>query len=114
MILAFLSILLVILIGVFFFIFWPVFEKTSSYKRLQKRDSFLEWQKLIQEKEVLLDNLKELQLDFQMDKLGKNDFESLKSKLMLELTELMKRVESLEQTDQFLQKVYADLEREKV
>lgn len=112
MILSFLSLILVLLIGVFFFIFWPIFEKNKYRVRATRHRGFLEWQNLMQEKEVLLDNLKEVQLDYQMQKLEETDFQSLKAKLMNELSQIVSKIEEIERSDSFLKQVYMDIEKE--
>ena len=106
---AFFCLIAVVGIFLFLFVFWPFFIKLRSSTGIAQIEGFSDYHLLLQEKEVLLDNLKELELDLQMQKLDPNDYENLKSNLVMKLGEVMKQIRDLESKNDFLKNVHRDV-----
>src|ERR1700722_13687042 len=76
------------------FFLWPLLEETRAENLYE--NFFRTLESLIYEKEMLLENLKDLELDKTLQKIALPDYQDLRSKLMMETSSIYSKIEKLE------------------
>lgn len=108
--LVFLALSLVFFGVCLLFILWPYMESSTAYTT---SDFLREYERLIYERERLLENLRDLDLDFHMRKMSAEDLQDLKSKLIEETAAIYQAIESLEHSSHFFTELEIDLKKVK-
>ena len=86
---------------------WPLLElKPGGYK---PKDILRELERLLFERERLLSNLKDLELDRQMKKISGEDYEDLKNQLMSEAGGIYSALDRVEKETLVLKQIDRDL-----
>lgn len=112
MILAFAMTALLLVFAWLFFIFWPWIEPhiSETQTRATLNSALQDYQNLIQEREFLLENLKDLEQDHQAHKIEEADYESIRSELFGNISETLNRIKSLESSHPLMKSIEKDLE----
>lgn len=112
MLIAFYSAIVLVSLGSAVFIFWPWIEAQAKIKRQSVGfDSLDQYQNLVHESENHFETLRDLELDYQMEKLSDEDYQSLKSETVQKLAVLLQEIQQLEKSDSFFQSVEQDLSK---
>jgi hypothetical protein len=64
---------------------------------LNPSDSDPEHKNLLMEKDQLLDEIKDIDLDYGLEKLGENDYKELRQKYRLKAAQVIKKIENYEE-----------------
>lgn len=91
------------------FMVWPWLESQSTTTHGVSLKTFEEYRQLFNEREALLESLKDLEVDYQTGKLSPEDRESLQQGLSEKLMLILRQIENLEGSDPFLLAVQRDL-----
>lgn len=73
---------------------WPLLEEAPK-QRASRRVQGSREEKLLEEKEIVITNLKDVEMDYRMGKLSSEDYESLKTDLENRAVELLRMLERL-------------------
>lgn len=74
-------------------------------------DSLQEYAELIQTQEAILENLKDLELDHQMEKISDTDYQELRKKLLQSASILYKKIDSFESGSKLIRSIHEDLQK---
>lgn len=107
MMLAFLSVIVCIMLFVGLFVFFPIWHPPENPSGTEKE--FQAYQSLVHEQDIVFENLKELELDRQMQKLSEEDYQRLKTQLMSEALDASRKIEAFEKASSILQSIEQDL-----
>lgn len=89
---------LILIIAILLAVGIPVFGKLKSKKLVEAVDASSDTYKhLLVRKEETLISIKELEFDFSTDKISEPDYKELRHKLEKEATEILERLDHLEQ-----------------
>jgi len=102
---ALLAVTLVMLIGLAANVLWPFFDwnsKTVAYAPL------LQYERLLYAKEAVLENLRDIEQDYLLEKLNKADYEELRSKVMQQAAQIYGAIDQIEMSDD----LFARIEKE--
>jgi hypothetical protein len=98
-----------LLLFLILFMVWPWLESQPAATQGGSLKTFEDYRQLFNEREALLESLKDLEVDFQTGKLSPEDRESLQYSLSEKLMVILKQIENLEGSDPFLVAVQEDL-----
>jgi len=88
---------LFLVVGILIVVGVPLFRKLSSNKLFSKRNPVVEEYKHMQvRKEEVLLSIKELEFDFKVGKISREDFEQMMQKLESEAVTVLDRIDQLE------------------
>ncbi len=104
---ALITVVALLIASLFFFILLPFFLWAPAHESATQR--WLRYQKLYQEKQRLLEHLKDIELDHQLDKLNDQDHDGLRQSSLLELTKLYQEIEDFEKSDPVLLRIEKDM-----
>jgi len=107
MLLAWWSVCALIAAGVGLFAFWPVLVKSKT-TRMASND-FQIYQRLIQERERLMANLLDLENDYAIQKISKEDCEILRVDLLTEVADATSKISAFEAQNPVLNRILSDL-----
>lgn len=89
-------------------VYWPWIE--SMNQSLPKTSSDLrQMQDLLYERNMVLDNLKDLEQDYSFQKITPNDYQALKKKFLEKAVSVYQDIETLENTSDFIKKVNTEI-----
>ena len=103
--LAFYTILFVVFFFGILFSFWPLVASRSQSSALSSIDDL---DQLLQHREMLLTNLKDLESDLSFKKIDLENYEEQKTALLVRAAEVYSRIEKLEGSDPLLLKMEED------
>ncbi len=83
----------ILFIAVVLYVAYPLFSEPEEDVREDPRN--LDREQALEEKENLVANLKDIEMDFRMGKLSQEDYEQLKSDFELRAVEIFERLEQL-------------------
>ena len=86
--------------------FWPLI---GTRRKNIWRSSIDELDSLLQEKEMILMNLRDLDQDLQVDKVNRLEYEELKADLLEKAASIYAAIENLELKDPLITQIEADL-----
>lgn len=109
MMLTFFTVVGVIVLAFLVQILWPWLNPVPDRDVNDQMGDFQEYQRLIQEREVMLDNLKDLELDFQMEKIAEADYQALKQKMTKQAGEIFTQIKNFESKHSVFQSIEKDL-----
>lgn len=89
-------------------VLWPLFEAAPS--SALNETGFREYERLHQERERLMENIQDLELDKTLHKIDEADYQQLKKNLILELSRLYELIDRREKSDVFLKKVNQEID----
>lgn len=107
MLLAWWSVCVLITAGVGLFAFWPVLFKSKTNQMASK--DFQSYQRLIQERERLMSNLMDLETDYSIQKISKEDCEILKLDLLADVAEISSKISDFESSNSTLNGILTEL-----
>lgn len=89
---------LLLLFGVLVLIGIPLFRGLSGVRLFSDRNKLLEeYKHLLVRKEEVLISIKDLEFDFQNNKISQNDYDTLRQQLEFEAVSILERLDDLEQ-----------------
>lgn len=109
MILSLVASILCVLAFIAFFVLWPWFFKNNSSVGVQSHQSFEAYRRYYQTRDALMESMKDLEIDFQMGKLSREDHAELKGQLAQQLVKCAEQIHQLEKADPFFQAIESDL-----
>ncbi|MFQ5930273.1 MAG: hypothetical protein ACE5MK_11290 [Acidobacteriota bacterium] len=74
------------------YVAYPLLRETKEIQAPE--DEKTDWEKTVQEKEDVIEALKDIDMDFRMGKLSRQDYQSLKSDFEQRAVEVFKKLES--------------------
>ncbi len=86
----------ILFIGAVLYVAYPLLSQTIQ----SQKENVTEQQQAVQQKEEIVDILKDIDMDFRMGKLSQQDYESLKLDFEQRAVEAFQRLEALEEEDQ--------------
>lgn len=91
--------ILIISIIISLYILFPMVKKflMNNKIELNPSDSDPEHKNLLMEKEQLLNEIKDIDLDYGLEKLGENDYKELRQKYRLKAAQVIKKIENYEE-----------------
>ncbi len=91
--------ILIISIIISLYILYPMVKKflMNNKIELNPSDSDPEHKNLLMEKDQLLDEIKDIDLDYGLEKLGENDYKELRQKYRLKAAQVIKKIENYEE-----------------
>ena len=91
--------ILIISIIISLYILFPMVKKflMNNKIELNPSDSDPEHKNLLREKDQLLDEIKDIDLDYGLEKLGENDYKELRQKYRLKAAQVIKKIENYEE-----------------
>ncbi len=107
-----LVVILTILIGILslLLILWPYIENKSLPPI--SGDFLRKYESLLFERERVLLNIKDLELDLSMQKIDQTDFQNLRTQLLSEAAKIYSSIEQIENENIFFKKLAQDLKKE--
>ena len=84
-------------IGAVLYIAYPLLK--DEIREPAPEDETTDQEKLLQEKEDIIESLKDIEMDFRMGKLSTLDYQSLKSDLEQRAVKIFQRIQSLQAKD---------------
>lgn len=84
----------ILFIGAVLYIAYPLLQEER--KEPAPEDEVSDEEKALQEKEEIIESLKDIDMDFRMGKLSTQDYQSLKSDFEQRAVEIFQRVQSLQ------------------
>lgn len=84
----------IILITLVLYVAWPIMQEERETEAEEEERSELEL--AVEEKESLVSNLKDIEMDYRMNKLSDEDYERLRSEFEDRAVAAIERVEALE------------------
>ena len=88
----------VLFISAVLYVAYPLLNDTAEARIQEKKAT--EQERVVQEKEEVVDILKDIEMDFRMGKLSQQDYQSLKRDFEQRAVEVFQRLESLEKDGQ--------------
>lgn len=91
--------ILIISILISLYILYPMVKKFLMDNKIEfnPSDSDPEHKNLLGEKEQLLNEIKDIDLDYGLEKLGENDYKELRQKYRLKAAQVIKKIENYEE-----------------
>ena len=91
--------ILIISIIISLYILFPMVKKflMNNKIELNPSDSDPEHKNLLMEKDQLLNEIKDIDLDYGLEKLGENDYKKLRQKYRLKAAQVIKKIEDYEE-----------------
>ncbi len=91
--------ILIISIIISLYILYPMVKKflMNNKIELNPSDSDPEHKNLLMEKDQLLNEIKDIDLDYGLEKLGENDYKELRQKYRLKAAQVIKKIENYEE-----------------
>ena len=103
-VLAFFAVVVIAAVALIF-VMQPLFQ---SQRQRSWTSTLDELDRLLQEREMLLTNLKDLQMDFDTNKISEGEYETLRIELMKKGSHIYEAIETLEQNDPLIRRIEAD------
>ncbi len=92
------------------FLIWPWLETPREFQASGVWSGFSNYQHLFQEKDALLESLKDIEVDFQMGKLSEQDRVELRRDLSNKLMICLRKIEEIESKEVFFRQIKEDLQ----
>ena len=86
----------ILFIGAVLYVAYPLLSQTIQ----SQKENVTEQEQAVQQKEEIVDILKDIDMDFRMGKLSQQDYQSLKHDFEQRAVEASQRLEALEEEDQ--------------
>jgi len=94
------------------FVLWPLLPRANALGiKSRSHLPLARYETLVYERERILENLMELDVDFQFEKINLADHQDLKAALMEEASNIYSEIKALEGADPLLQAIENDLRR---
>lgn len=87
----------ILFIGAVLYIAYPLLKEEKSEPATE--DGTTDQEKLLNEKEDVIENLKDIEMDFRMGKLSTQDYQSLKSEFEQRAVNVFQKLQSLQAKD---------------
>ena len=84
----------VLFIGAVLYVAYPLLKDTAESRTQEKKAT--EQEQIVQQKEEIIEILKDIDMDFRMGKLSQQDYQSLKRDFEQRAVEVFQQLESLE------------------
>ncbi len=88
----------VLFIAAVLYVAYPLLNDTAESRTQEKQAT--EQERIVQQKEEIIEILKDIDMDFRMGKLSQQDYQSLKLDFEQRAVEIFQRLESLEKESQ--------------
>jgi hypothetical protein len=93
----------IISIVISIFIIYPLLRKYLWNNELELKEPFADpkYTNLLREKDLILNEIKDIDLDYGLEKLNENDYKELRQKYRIKAAEIIKKIESYQKLSDF-------------